>query len=249
MKYLTWIVALAVVALGGWWLWQGQDAAPGGNQVGIANPASVYCVEQGGELEIASEAGGQVGYCHLQSGEVCEEWAFFRGECGQASVGNDVSCTENDAYFVVEKSRAPEVGSDILVKRKASASDDLACVYAPAEGDYVLSGLEATYIEALEGDFLILDNGTAPHPRGLSVYDLANKQEVYTDRYNQPTELADGAFTYWQPTDTVPTVQNCPELANWQAGGLGAGIERHVSLDLATLKVTPLGETRCSARQ
>jgi putative hemolysin len=250
MKYLTWIVALALVALGGWWLWQGQGAAPGGeNQVGIANPASVYCVAQGGTLEIASGEGGEIGYCHLPDGSVCEEWAFMRGECGQAAAGNEVSCTESDAYFVVEKSRAPEVGSDILVKRKASASEDIACAYAPTEGDYVLSGLDATYVEVLEGEFLILDSGTAPDPRGLSVYDLSKEREIYTDRYSKPIELKNGTFTYWQPVDTVPTVQNCPELANWQASGLGAGIERHVSLNLATLKVTPLGETRCSARQ
>ena len=46
--------------------------------MGIANPASVYCIEQGGKLEIRKTANGEVGYCHLPDGRIIEEWAFFR---------------------------------------------------------------------------------------------------------------------------------------------------------------------------
>ena len=50
--------------------------------VGIANPASVHCEENGGTLEIrTAEDGSQSGYCTFADGSVCEEWAFFRGEC------------------------------------------------------------------------------------------------------------------------------------------------------------------------
>lgn len=48
--------------------------------VGLPNPASEFCVEQGGRLEIRKEAGGDVGYCHLPDGRVIEEWAFFRSK-------------------------------------------------------------------------------------------------------------------------------------------------------------------------
>jgi len=44
----------------------------------LANPASTYCVEQGGKLEIRKEAKGDTGYCHLPDGKVVEEWEFFR---------------------------------------------------------------------------------------------------------------------------------------------------------------------------
>jgi putative hemolysin len=47
----------------------------------IANPASAYCVQHQGILEIVDTEEGQVGMCELQSGKVCEEWAYFRGEC------------------------------------------------------------------------------------------------------------------------------------------------------------------------
>ena len=49
---------------------------------GIANPASTYCVQQGGTVEIRKDAkGGEVGYCVFPDKSECEEWAFMRGEC------------------------------------------------------------------------------------------------------------------------------------------------------------------------
>jgi putative hemolysin len=56
-------------------------AEPGG--AGLANPAAVYCEEQGGRVEIRTAAdGGQYGVCILTDGSECDEWAFYRGECG-----------------------------------------------------------------------------------------------------------------------------------------------------------------------
>jgi len=56
---------------------------------GLANPASVYCTENKGTLEIKDEEDGQVGYCTLEDGEVCEEWAYYRKECGVDDDAND----------------------------------------------------------------------------------------------------------------------------------------------------------------
>lgn len=47
-------------------------------RIGMANPASVHCVHQGGRVEVRDEKDGQVGYCHLPDGRVIEEWALFR---------------------------------------------------------------------------------------------------------------------------------------------------------------------------
>ena len=47
-------------------------------KLGAANPASEYCINQGGKLEIKNEVNGQVGYCHLPNGQVIEEWKFLR---------------------------------------------------------------------------------------------------------------------------------------------------------------------------
>jgi putative hemolysin len=55
-------------------------------QVGIPNPASVYCKEQGNKHEIRMAAdGSQNGICVFPDGSECDEWAYFRGECGLAT--------------------------------------------------------------------------------------------------------------------------------------------------------------------
>jgi putative hemolysin len=52
-------------------------------QAGIPNPASVYCTQQGNKLEIHTATdGSQSGLCIFPDGSTCEEWAYFRGECG-----------------------------------------------------------------------------------------------------------------------------------------------------------------------
>lgn len=59
-----------------------EPATPGATAVGLPNPASVHCTEQGGVLEMRADAsGGQVGVCLFADGSECEEWAFLRGEC------------------------------------------------------------------------------------------------------------------------------------------------------------------------
>jgi len=57
------------------------------NQTGMANPASVNCVNIGGKIEIKDSAAGQYGMCTFTNGTTCEEWALFRGEgCKAANV-------------------------------------------------------------------------------------------------------------------------------------------------------------------
>jgi putative hemolysin len=68
----------------------GDDAptttdAPGGAQIG--NPASQYCVDQGGTLELVDETAGQVGYCNLPDGTRIEEWEYFRASQSPSTTG------------------------------------------------------------------------------------------------------------------------------------------------------------------
>ncbi len=44
----------------------------------MANPASVYCVEQGGQLEMVTENDQRVTYCVTKDGEKIEQWEYFR---------------------------------------------------------------------------------------------------------------------------------------------------------------------------
>jgi putative hemolysin/predicted metal-dependent phosphoesterase TrpH len=51
-------------------------------KTGIANPASVNCINKGGTLSIQKSVdGGEYGICIFEDNWQCEEWALFRGEC------------------------------------------------------------------------------------------------------------------------------------------------------------------------
>lgn len=54
----------------------------GSGVAGIANPASAFCQEKGGQSEIVTAAdGSQSGVCKFDDGSSCDEWQYFRGEC------------------------------------------------------------------------------------------------------------------------------------------------------------------------
>lgn len=58
-------------------------------QAEMPNPASVYCIQNGNKLEIQTSAdGSQSGVCVFPDGSTCDEWAYFRGECGAAEQEN-----------------------------------------------------------------------------------------------------------------------------------------------------------------
>ena len=52
------------------------EAAP--PAVGLANPASVFCVESGGRSEIRSDSTGQTVVCVLPDGSEVDEWEYYR---------------------------------------------------------------------------------------------------------------------------------------------------------------------------
>jgi len=55
-------------------------------QAGMPNPASVYCTQNGNKLEIQTASdGSQNGICIFPDGSTCDEWAYYRGECGPAT--------------------------------------------------------------------------------------------------------------------------------------------------------------------
>ncbi len=63
-----------------------EAAATDMPQASMPNPASVYCTQNGNNLEIRTAAdGGQEGVCIFPDGSTCDEWAYYRGECGPAA--------------------------------------------------------------------------------------------------------------------------------------------------------------------
>jgi putative hemolysin len=60
--------------------------ATGTPPANMPNPASVYCKQNGNKLEIRTASdGSQSGECVFPDGSTCDEWAYYRGECGFAA--------------------------------------------------------------------------------------------------------------------------------------------------------------------
>lgn len=89
---------------------------------GIANPASEYCIKNGGQSEIRTNAdGSQYGICVFKNGVECEEWDFMAGRCakdgedfcGQATNGkcnNNDDCIEDGCSGQICRSKTEDGG-------------------------------------------------------------------------------------------------------------------------------------------
>jgi putative hemolysin len=74
--------------------------------IGLPNPASVYCQQQGGKTDIRKTAAGEVGYCVFPDKSECEEWAFFRGECKPGKPATPAAATSPTGPCTLVASKA-----------------------------------------------------------------------------------------------------------------------------------------------
>jgi putative hemolysin len=85
MIRMTGFIVFMVLTLAACTTIQIQAPLPAATDVPAANmpnPASVYCEQQGNQLEIRTAADdSQSGICIFPDGSICDEWAYFRGEC------------------------------------------------------------------------------------------------------------------------------------------------------------------------
>jgi putative hemolysin len=104
-RVLAVVLAAALIGLAGC-----GDDDDDGDPVGIANPAAEYCVAQGGESLIATEAdGSQTGLCRLPDGTVVDEWEFFRqGEDGSTAEPEPPATTEPEPTNEPAATAVPE---------------------------------------------------------------------------------------------------------------------------------------------
>jgi putative hemolysin len=88
-----------------------EPAATGIPPANMSNPASVYCEQHGNQLEIHTAAdGSQSGVCVFPDGSTCDEWAYYRGECG----------------FAAQASSTPTVAIEATKEASAKATQDQA---------------------------------------------------------------------------------------------------------------------------
>ena len=97
-KTTLWLVALLAIAT---FAGCNKTNTPVNNpdeNVGMANPASVYCEEKWGTLiPMEDEAWNQYAMCQIDEETVCEEWAYYRWEC---PAGENSDITAEPTYEI-----------------------------------------------------------------------------------------------------------------------------------------------------
>jgi putative hemolysin len=115
---------------------------------GLPNPAAVFCQGQGFRLELRTDAtGSQSGICHFPDGSQCDEWAYFRGECGpagQAAAGVTLAPTPAlvAASTAVPPTTAPATASAAEAMTYTSAALGISFSYLPGQNGQTVKVLE-----------------------------------------------------------------------------------------------------------
>ena len=102
-------------------------------------------------------------------------------------------CITNDQFIVISQS-ADTVGDDIIARRKSTHGANTSCKIDSEPGDYrIAKAGEAKYALGLIQNFLVIDQGTGPSMRQLSIVNLSTQRQVWSSIYaDEPKILSRG---------------------------------------------------------
>lgn len=111
---------------------QQPSSADSSGTPNMPNPASVYCEQQGYQLEVRTASdGSQSGVCVFPDGSECDEWAYYRKECSPATQGGSmpnpaaVFC-EQQGYITEIRTAADGSQSGVCIFPDGSECDEWA---------------------------------------------------------------------------------------------------------------------------
>ena len=161
-------------------------------QANIPNPASVYCEQQGNKLEIRTAAdGSQSGVCIFPDGSECDEWAYFRGECGSSSATTDGLVIET--YELTGKPDPETLKFTSMQGQEFTASDFEISKPFPSNQ---LEGTSLRLTALFNGDTLIAEQYAQACSNCITV--MRNNEEIFqTDAGSvSPINPLQGFWTY-----------------------------------------------------
>jgi len=120
----------------------GKDGQNPIDNASLANPASTYCLNNGGELElITNDDDSQIGMCNL--GEfACEEWVFIRGECG-------IDDDSQKIYEALQAKGLDLTGMEVKINKHLGnyIEGSVVPVSTPGGGGYVFAAKEGDMVK------------------------------------------------------------------------------------------------------
>ena len=160
------------------------------------------------------------------------------------------ACVSNDQFIVVSRS-ADAAGDDILARPALPRSTPAVCAFEEMpEAFRVARAGEAKFVLALEGNFLILDQGTGPSIRRLLLVDLAARRELWRSRHvPEPAPTLSGHSLVFQKYLRVARRKDCQNVRRIVLQGLTPlyVVKGEFSLPARVFKAT--GHPQCIAGQ
>ncbi|MEM4703047.1 MAG: C1 family peptidase [Candidatus Pacearchaeota archaeon] len=97
----------------------------------LPNPAAVYCSELGYKYKVVETSLGQKGICVMPNNEKCDEWSFFRGECGQefsycSKQGYELKSKNGMAFCIVPDNESGKI-EEIPVSKLMNLKEKMTC--------------------------------------------------------------------------------------------------------------------------
>ena len=161
MKKAIFTILVFVLVLSGCSLSRNDDNKIFDQKAGLANPASTFCVEQGGKLEMRNNDAGQYGVCKFDDGSECEEWAFFRLECKPGQVtGSTEQVTDNTKQIAKDDKKENVETQDFAseeVKGVVKTGNDKIKVFDIESGDNIISPVTIKGETDLDIDSLVVE--------------------------------------------------------------------------------------------
>jgi hypothetical protein len=98
--------------------------------VGLPNPASQNCLDQGGDLVIMERGdGGQYGVCFFEDNRQCEEWALMNGDCPVGGLKVTGYITDAAVYCAITGGTYEITGTDAAGVEQGTCTlpDEITC--------------------------------------------------------------------------------------------------------------------------
>ncbi|MDD5726585.1 MAG: DUF333 domain-containing protein [Patescibacteria group bacterium] len=134
----------------------------------LSNPATIYCLQQGGKFNMRKSLDGSTeGLCTLSDNITCEVWAYYKGDCPAGSKRKAETSTSTQAVTTTDMTVEAPTSTEPTNIRQDSKDSKLELSAEPGEpGEIVVKWK----MNGLKSDaFLVMLSGT-PNISGYGKY-------------------------------------------------------------------------------
>lgn len=141
-----------------------------------------------------------------------------------------------------------EAKATLIFAKKHGVGEDSLCFSTSDSTIFSLNSFGLRFF-GIKDNYLFIDMGTAPWPRGLVIYDLAKRDTVLHTKYSEPIFIdSTSTLSYWMPIG-LATKKTCTDFDKIENADLVPSIEQRCLFKLSTRLTTMLNEKRCVGYQ